>query len=232
MSRRCRCALRAPGASEWVEVGPGRAHPVTGFADESTLGQDNGAPEPPACDETLEAVEARIQKAFPKTFKFTRSLDNPHPLIGRLLQEDQARHEQQAKSGYAWDGPRFESRFEQRRLCFLSNLFALLFQFDVRPMIRGREAREINVRVGDQRVVLSVDAAVRIRPRGRTAAKDADREPMAIEVNVARWKHNEAEERLFWCDDKDGKLEARLREIAIAIVLTGERQLRKGGQFF
>jgi len=55
---------------------------------------------------------------------------------------------------------------------------------------------------------------------------------MAIEVEVARWKHNEAEERLFWCDGDAGKLEAQLRAIAIAIVFAGERQLRKGRQFF
>jgi hypothetical protein len=153
-------------------------------------------------------------------------------VIGRLLQEDEARREKQAKSGYSWDGPRFASRFEQRRLCFLSNLLTVLFQFEVQPSIRGREAREISLRVRDSHIAVSVDAAVKIRPRGRTAAKDPDREPMAIEVEVARWKHNEAEERLFWCDGDAGKLEAQLREIAIAIVFAGERQLRKGCQFF
>ncbi|AME28779.1 hypothetical protein AXG89_33865 (plasmid) [Burkholderia sp. PAMC 26561] len=153
-------------------------------------------------------------------------------MIGRLLQEDEVRRVKQSQSGYSWDGPRFASRFEQRRLCFLSNLLTVLFQFDVQPSVRGREAREISLRVGDSRIAVSVDAAVKIRPRGRTAAKDPDREPMAIEVEVARWKHNEAEERLFWCDGEAGKLEAQLREIAIAIVFAGERQLRKGRQFF
>lgn len=129
-------------------------------------------------------------------------------------------------------GPRFSSLFEQSRLCFLSNLLTVLFQFDVKPSIRGREAREIIFLVGDSCIAVSVDAAVKIRPRGRTAAKDPDREPMAIEVEVARWKHNEAEERLFWCDGDAGKLETQLREIAIAIVFAGERQLRKGHQFF
>ena len=194
--------LRAPGASDWIEVGP------------------------------LDQVEARIEKAFPKRFRFIHAPDNPHPMIGRLLQEDQTRREKQSQSGYSWDGPRFASRFEQRRLCFLSNLLTVLFQFDFRPSIRGREAREISFLVGDSRIAVSVDAAIKIRPRGRTAAKDPDREPMAIEVEVARWKHNEAEERLFWCDGDAGKLETQLRQIAIAIVFAGERQLRKGRQFF
>ncbi|CAM3155647.1 hypothetical protein [Cupriavidus taiwanensis] len=79
---------------------------------------------------------------------------------------------------------------------------------------------------------MSVDAAIKLRPRGRAAAKDPDREPMAMEIEIARWQHGEAEERLFWCDGATGKLESQLREIAIAIVWAGERQLRKGRQFF
>ncbi|RCJ07289.1 hypothetical protein DDK22_16535 [Cupriavidus necator] len=153
-------------------------------------------------------------------------------MIGRLLQEDEARREQQAKSGFSWDGPRFASRFERRRLCFLSNLLTVLLQFDVQPTIRGRDAREIYVRVGDSPIAMSVDATIKLRPRGRAAAKDPDREPMAIEIEIARWQHGEAEERLFWCDDATGKVERQLREIAIAIVWAGERQLRKGRQFF
>lgn len=49
----------------------------------------------------------------------------------------------------------------------------------MQPSIRGREAREISLRVGNSHITVLVDAAVKIRPRGRTAAKDPDREPMA-----------------------------------------------------
>lgn len=227
--------LRAPGASDWIEVGQGsrqvrRAEGAE--AGDSETPSAKAPPEPPVYDETLDQVEARIAKAFPKRFRFIHALDNPHPMIGRLLHEDEARREKQSQSGYSWDGPRFASRFEQRRLCFLNNLLTVLFQFDIQPSIRGREAREISFLVGDSRIEVSVDAAVKIRPRGRTAAKAPDREPMAIEVEVARWKHNEDEERLFWCDGDAGKLETQLRKIAIAIVFAGERQLRKGHQFF
>ncbi|MCP1121267.1 hypothetical protein [Robbsia andropogonis] len=55
---------------------------------------------------------------------------------------------------------------------------------------------------------------------------------MAIEVEVARWQHGGREERLFWSDGEDGKLEDQVREISVAIVLTGERQYRKAKEFF
>lgn len=228
---------RAPGASDMIEVGSGprRALPDTEPDDEHQVNADalaKAPPEPLVYDETLDQVKARIEAAFPKRFRFDRTLEHPHPLIARLLQEDEARRAEQAKSGYSWDGPCFASRFEQRRLCFLSNLLTVLFQYDAEPSIRGREAREINLCVGNSRLQVAVDAAVKLRPRGRVAAKDPDREPMALDLKIARWKHGEAEERLFWCDGEAGKLESQLREIAITLVWAGERQLRKGRQFF
>lgn len=237
---------RAPGASDVIEVGSGRGSgPPRALLDAEAASGETGSgargdadtpaqapPEPPIYDETLDQVKARIEAAYPKRFRVDRALDRPHPLIARLLQDDEARRVQQAKSGHSWDGPRFAGRFEQRRLCFLSNLLTLLFQFDVQPSIRGRDAREIRLRVGDSWIEVSLDATVKVRPRGRSAAKDPDREPLAIEIKIARWKHGEAEERLFWCDGEAGKLENQLREIAITLVWAGERQLRKGRQFF
>jgi hypothetical protein len=72
------------------------------------------------------------------------------------------------------------------------------------------------------------DARLRVdAPSQKTPAGN-----MALELKIARWKHGEAEERMLWCDGDAGKLERQLREIAIEIVWAGERQLRKGRQFF
>jgi hypothetical protein len=116
-------------------------------------------------------------------------------------------------------------------LVFLSNLFLLLARLDVQCTVRGRQARELIVHVGCQYVALKVETLATLRPRKRSV-NDPAGEPMAIEVEVTRWKHGEAEEWLFWSDGEDGKLETRLMEIGAAIVLTGERQYRKGRQFF
>ncbi|MHB9840952.1 hypothetical protein Q8F57_039730 [Paraburkholderia terrae] len=187
-------------------------------------------PKPPIYDETLDAVEVRIRQALPSKFRYVRALDNPHPLIARLLREDDERRNVMAKSGYSWDKPRFESRFEQRRLTFLSNLVKLLATVDVYATVRGREARELILQVGCQHVELKVEALETLRPRkGRVTGRSG--EPMAVEVRVARWKHDEAEERLFWSDGDTGRLENQLRDIAVALVLTGERQYRKALQF-
>lgn len=223
--------LRAPGAADQVEVGSGRRQVYDDGVEEQNAPKTAAPPEPPSYEETLDAVENRIQKTLPKAFRSERSLDNAHPVIRRLLLEDQARREMQAKSGYSWDGPRFASRFEQRRLCILSNLFMLLGHYDAQPIVRGREARELSLRVGCQNVGLIVDKLAKVRPRSRSTGT-ADREPMAIEVEIASWQHGEAEERLFWSDGDDGKLESRLKDVAVAIVFAGERQYRKGRQFF
>jgi hypothetical protein len=220
--------LRAPGASDHITVGRDRPQAFRPHADDNR--EEDLPPQPPTYNETLEAVEARIRQAMPAKFRFVRALDNAHPQIARLLREDDERREAMTKSRYAFDKPRFESRFEQRRLVFLSNLFLLLARLEVEGSARGPEGRELSARVGDQYVKLKVDALATLRPRKRPG--DAKKnEPMAIEVEVGRWQHGEREERLFWSDDEDGRLEDRLREIGVAIVLTGERQYRKARQF-
>jgi hypothetical protein len=223
--------LRAPGASDRITVGQDRPQVFQPHGDDERVMGEDRPPEPPVYDETLEAVEARIRQALPAKFRFVRTLDNAHPQIARLLREDDARRDAMTKSRYAFDKPRFDSRFEQRRLAFLSNLFLLLARLEVQGSARGPEGRELSVHVGDQNVRFRVETLATLRPRKRL--DDAKKnEPMAIEVEVARWQHGEREERLFWSDDEDGRLEDRLQEIGVAIVLTGERQYRKSRQFF
>jgi hypothetical protein len=228
---------RAPGMSDRVTVGAGRPQAFQPERDERHHGNEDAndsvkeelPPTPPVYDETLDEVEARIRRALPARFRFVRTLENAHPQIARLLREDEERREAMTKNRYAWDKPRFESRFEQRRLIFLSNLFVLLGQLDAQGSARGRDGRELNARIGDQYVKFRLETLVTLRPRTRPAT--TKKEPMAIEVEVARWQHGEREERLFWSDGEDGKLEDRVREIGVAIVLTGERQYRKAREF-
>lgn len=228
---------RAPGMSDRVTVGAGQPQAFQPERDERHHGNDDAddsvkaelPPSPPVYDETLDEVEARIRRALPAKFRFVRTLENAHPQIARLLREDDERREAVTKNRYAWDKPRFESRFEQRRLVFLSNLFVLLGRLDAQGSARGRDGRELTAHVGDQYVKFRVETLATLQPRTRPTS--TKKEPMAIEVEVARWQHGEREERLFWSDGEDGKLEDRVREIGVAIVLTGERQYRKAREF-
>ena len=215
--------LRAPGASDRVEVGSGRPQvfqPDGSGDDQGNGGDENRMkgeerpPAPPVYEETLEAVEARIRHALPRKFRFVRAPENMHPQIARLLREDDERREAMTKNRHTFDKPRFESRFEQRRLVFLSNLFTLLARLEAQGSARGREGRELSVHVGNQSVKFRVETLATFRPRKRPDA--TKNEPMAIEVEVARWQHGEREERLFWSDSEDGRLEDRLVEIGVA----------------
>jgi hypothetical protein len=219
--------LRAPGESDQVTVGGGRYPHYRDVESKPTT-----APEPPAYEETEAQVAARIDKMVPKGWRPARSLDAPYPAIARLLDEDQERRTARDRSPRStYDVPRFESHVEQRRLLFISNLFGLLFQMDAQPSIRGNDARETHAHVGNQWVRFTVDTTAKLRPRRQQSkAPGRPTEPLAIELKVGRWKHDEADELLFWSDDDAGKLEAKIRDIAIAIVLTAERQHRKSRQ--
>ncbi|WP_211608648.1 hypothetical protein [Paraburkholderia haematera] len=228
---------RGPGMSDHVTVGAGRPQAFQPERDEGHLCSRDAdvsvreelPPTPPVHDETLDEVEARIRRALPTKFRFARTLESAHPQIARLLREDDERRDAITRNRFAWDKPRFESRFEQRRLVFLSNLFTLLGRLDAQGFARGHDGREVNAHVGDQYVKFRVEMLAVLRPRTRTAS--TKKESMAVEVEVARWQHGEPEEKLFWRDDEEGKLEDRLREIGVAIVLAGERQYRKSRAF-
>ena len=94
----------------------------------------------------------------------------------------------------------------------LSNLFTLLGRLDAQGSARGREGRELNVHFGDQYVKFKVETLATLRPRTRPAG--TKNEPMTIQVEAARWQHGEREERLFWSDGDDGKLENQAQEEA------------------
>ncbi|WP_368622627.1 hypothetical protein [Paraburkholderia sp. BR13444] len=221
-------SLRAPGASDRIHVGPNRPQAFRPHGgDESTI--RDLPPQPPVYDETLDAVEARIQQGLPAKHRFVRALDSAHPQVARLLREDDERREAMTKNRYTFDKPRFENRFERRRLAFLSNLFVLLGRLEAQGSAYGRDGRELGVHVGDQYVRFKVETLATLRPGKRPT--EAKSEPMAIEIEVARWQHGELRELLFWSDGEDGRLEDRLPEIGVAIVLAGERQYRKSRQF-
>ncbi|WP_321871974.1 hypothetical protein [Paraburkholderia tropica] len=228
---------RAPGMSDRITVGAGQPQAFQPERDEGQHCSEDAddsvkaelPPTPPIYDETLDEVDARIRRALPAKFRFIRTLENAHPQVARLLREDDERREAATKNRYTFDKPRFEAPFEQRRLVFLSNLFTLLARLEAQGFARGREGRELSVHVGNQYVKFRVETLTTFKPRKRPEA--TKKEPMAIEVEVARWQHGEREERIFWCDGEDGKLEDQVGEICVAIVLAGERQYRKSRAF-
>lgn len=82
-------------------------------------------PPRPTFSEELPQVAERVRRMVGRVAA-PRTLDRPHPLVVRLLDEDDRRRERQAKVSFSFasDAPLFDSPLERRRLRIVNGLFS------------------------------------------------------------------------------------------------------------
>lgn len=143
---------RPPGLSETVKVG-GHAYFHRVIPDEDLLGP---IPDAPTFQEPLEAMETEVRKLLGKV-KPIRTLDASHRALRRLLAKEDERRAKYLRTGWSWEAPIFDAPFEQRRLRILNSLFLAIGRLGASPDIRGAPARDVTIKVHDQRVEVRVD---------------------------------------------------------------------------
>lgn len=193
-------------------------------SDDELLAQP--VPPPPIFSEDMETVRERAVKLAEKA-PVRRNLSNPHPLIAGLLTADEARKEAVAKStyGFVLDKPLFDTPIEKRRLKILNGLFLALAYCGCKPSIRGKEARELYVRVGDVSISLKlgIRAEVLEQPvRRHNSSKEA---PERLMLKLSAWNES-ADIPLQWEDKEESKLEDQLEDMVIGILVAGEWMYR------
>ena len=105
---------RPPGMDDEVLIGAGHGYWHSGWSEEELL---DPLPPPPEFEEPIEGVRERIAKTVGKV-TVPREVRIWHPMVERLLKEDEQRREQQRASSVpsSWNAPRFDTPFERRRL--------------------------------------------------------------------------------------------------------------------
>jgi hypothetical protein len=214
---------RPPGMADEVVVPGGGRYWHWHWSDEELL-----APLPPAPEfrEPIEAVRERIAKVVGKLI-VPRDIVIWHPAIDRLLKEDDKRRERQLAACYpmSWDNPLFDAPIERRRLRILNTLFLATARMNGKPVISGREARSTHLTFYQQHVAIRLDRPKRPGRRGRT---EQGAEPSDAKLCLSILESlGSDKERVSWQDDEGGRLESRLAEIAIQLILTAELQHRE-----
>lgn len=174
----------------------------------------------------MEAVRERAAKLAGKA-PIRRTLSNPHPLIAGLLAADEKRKEALAKSpyGFVLDKPLFDTSLEKRRLKILNSLFLALAHCGCKPSIRGKDAKELYIRVGDVSISFKFGARAEVleQPvRRQGTNKDA---PEQLMLKLSWWKES-GEIPLHWEDKEETKLEDQLEDIVVGILVAGEWMYR------
>lgn len=219
---------RGLGQSGEIEIGGNRYH-HHGLSDEEIL----AAPLPPSpvFEDSLDVVVARAREML-GTRKIFSSLASPHPAIAKLLEEDAARKKRQQESKWpsTFDAPRFESPRERRRLRILNGLFLAWARCGCAPSLSIRrydEEQYIGCRVGDQHMSFSLEVAG--TPSRRFPQKKSD-DPKAKLVLKLGW-HEPPDDIVTLWQDQDGKpLEDQLHEIAVGLLIAGERAYRSDAE--
>lgn len=217
---------RAPGMDDEVIVAGGSDYRYHhGLTEEKLL-----APLPPAPEfsEPIEQVRKRIQMVIGQV-TVPNKVTAWHPVIQRLLREDEKRREKQRTRGYSWDAPLFDTPFERRRLRILNSLFLAIDKMNGKPYVYGREygreSREIRIGVYQQHISISLDPPKPSR-RGAVAGEKTKSEEPALVLTILDAGHSE-KSLLTWQDSGLDRVEQHLTEAAIEIVLAAEAQYRK-----
>jgi len=235
----CREAnIPIPPRGYWARITAGQKparipFPVRGLGqkDEVTIGREawtgreeriTELPPAPMFSESLAEVTQRAQKLLGKV-SAAKTLANPHPLIARLLADDKKRRQALIDEPYSWRKPRFDEPLARRRLKILNALFLMLGKAGFKPSLRGEEAEELGVIVGNFNVSLTL---TKVEQRSRPAKDKAAPSKPRLHLEIINWAQGGEFPKNHWCDTEETTLEEHLPEIAANLLVAGEMLYR------
>lgn len=186
---------------------------------------------PVTFSETLEQVTERVRKLVGKVH-VARTLNRPHPLVARLLEEDARRQERRVNSSFvlSTDAPLFETPIERRRLRILNAIFLAVQRSGCRPWLRDKAAHDIGLLVGERNVGFSLECVVqrqRAGGRAKNGGKGTKRAKIKLAIPAAR---GASASEASWQDTDGRQIEAQLNEAVVALIAAGEAQHRAAVQ--
>jgi hypothetical protein len=215
---------RGLGQSDFLEIGPDERRSYAD-AQEELLRTTLTPPEP--FPDGMPEVLARARQIVGKV-RASSSLAKPHPVVAKLLAEDDKRREKQSSIPYAssFYAPIFESPFEKRRLRFMNGLLLAIARAGGRASLRGKEAQELSVTIGDTHLSFTL-APLKPPPAAYPPKQLPANEKMKLQLG---WYESPPEIKVLWADGDGQVLEDQIEEIAASLFAYAEWAYRSGIQ--
>lgn len=215
---------RGLGQSDFIEIGPGERRGYA-EADEELFRTTLTPPEP--FPDGLPEVMARARQIVGKV-RASSSLAKPHPVVAKLLEDDEQRREKQRSSPYAssFYAPIFDSPFEKRRLRFMNGLLLAVARAGGRASLRGKEGQELGVTIGDTHLSFTL-GPLKPPPAAYPPKQLPATEKMKLQLG---WYEPPPEIRALWADGDGQVLEDQIEEIAASLCAYAEWAYRWGIQ--
>jgi hypothetical protein len=160
-------------------------------------------------------VIERVDRSLDKV-RLVRDFTAAHDVIRRLLDEDELRRlkPEHASYRFRYSNPLFDTPFERRRLRILNSLFLALTKAGHHPWLNDPQARNLGVTVGSQPVSFNLD-----QPEARSHANRPVQAPREA-YDILRLDIPGTGDS--WTDDDGGRIEDRLGEITLKLIVAGE----------
>ena len=232
-----------PDRGHWAKIKAGRSSKQTslpdrapGMSDEIFLGGsgydryygpstdlDKPLSLPPTFATSIEDMRKSVAQKIGRVV-VPRGKHAWHHVIQRLFAADDKKRAKLAESRWAfsWDKPLFDNPFEQRRLRIMNALLLGVAKCGGKPNIHGKEAIEISLTVHQQNVPLKLLATSDTRRNNHYRNLDDHhhaKEPLSL---IVPNNHHGGDVRIAWADAAEAKLETRLTEIAVELVVLAE----------
>jgi hypothetical protein len=179
-------------------------------------------PDPPTFSEDIADVRRRVSDSLGKV-TIAKLTGPKHPVVERLLTQDEALREKQRTGYYSWEKPIFEGKFGERRLRFLNSLFLAAAKCGGKPEVSTREAFRMSVKVHHATVFIKLDRATSPKTNRRSEATGATED--ALRFAICR-NYDRTIETAFWQDGKAGRIEDFIKDIAIEVITSAEVDYR------
>lgn len=177
-------------------------------------------PPVPTFDEEIEQVRDRAAKIVGKV-RCSNKFDQVHPQVAKLLAHDEERRQEYSKYSSSYYAPRYDSGIERRRLLIINALFMAPARIGYRPSMStskyGQDAnseRDIALSVGNNHTYVNIEPI--------KLPKEA-KEHLRLSLGFARERKTASR---FWQDDEQGRLEDKLTDILVDLLVHAEQSYR------
>lgn len=190
---------------------------------------ENSIPPAPVFPEDMASVRECVAKMAGKA-PLPKNLTKPHRFIAGFLAKDEERLQKKLNDRYPsiFDGPLFDSPFEQRRLKIINALFTGLEYLGMTPSLRGKEARGLSAKIGDKNISFALDD---VNAKEQLSYFDLarDKKPATTKMRfrIEGWRLPE-DIQGSWEDNENGKIEEQLKDILAGLIIAAEAVYRAG----